>query len=258
MLYNKTWFTGFYTLYQKEVQRFFKVWMQTLATPMITALLYYTVFSLSFPHDHQGENATPYIQFLAPGLMMMAMMQNAFANTSSSLIIAKVQGTIVDLLMTPLTPFQISTAMGMAALTRAVVVGLASAVILLPASGLGIASPWVMLYFLLVSGLFMGFIGLLAGIWAEKFDQIATITNFVIIPMSFLSGTFYRAESLPEPWPFIIHLNPFFYLIDGFRHGFTGHGEAPLSVGILLTATLTAFFWWLSCFLLDRGWKLRQ
>jgi ABC-2 type transport system permease protein len=228
---------GLKTLYVREVRRFMKVGMQTLAAPVVTALLYMLVFVVAVGGGRE-VHGVDYGTFVAPGLVMMQILSNAFANSSSSILQAKFNGLMGDFLTPPLTPAEHVAGFGAGAATRGVVVGAVSLLAVLPFARLPIAQPWAILYFGVGAALIMGFVGIMAGLWSEKFDHMAAVTNFVIMPMTFLSGTFYLVERLPEPFRTASHYNPFFYLIDGFRYGFTGQAESNLVVGAVMTAVL--------------------
>ena len=248
---------GLYTLYAKEVRRFLTVGTQTVLAPLVTSLLFLAIFVLALGHAVDRVGGVLYIQFLVPGLVMMAMTQNAFANTSSSLLIAKVQGNIVDLLMPPLSPLEMTLGLALGGLTRGLIVGLVTLLAMLFFAPLSLAHPTYALFHAIAASLLLAEIGILAGIWSEKFDHMAAITNFVITPLAFLSGTFYSTDRLPDFWRGVAHLNPFFYMIDGFRYGFIGHADGALGTGILLmlgaNAVLLGFIH--RCF--KRGTKLK-
>ena len=251
--------TGFTTLYLKEVRRFWKVGMQTVAAPVVTTLLYMMVFVVAVRGASPPIHGTPFAEFIAPGLIMMAMINNAFANSSSSLLQAKMMGLTPDFLTPPLSALEQVLAFSLGAATRGVVVGAVTAVTisLLPFNGLGVAHPWAVIYFAVGASLLMGLVGIATGLWSEKFDHLAAITNFLIMPMTFLSGTFYLVDKLPEPFRTASHYNPFFYLIDGFRYGFIGSAEGNLTAGVLVTAGLVAglFLWSWRVFV--TGWRLK-
>lgn len=248
---------GFATLYIKEVRRFLNVATQTILAPMVTALLFLAIFSLALGHHGDIVENVPYGSFLAPGLIMMVMTQNAFANTSSSLLISKLQGNIVDLLMPPLSPLEIVLAMALSGVTRGLVVGLATALamrIFVPFSLL----HWGFILFHAVNAsLLLSLLGILGGIWAEKFDHLAAVTNFVITPLAFLSGTFYSIQRLPDLWHTIAHLNPFFYVIDGFRYGFIGWKDGSLEAGIVTMLATNGLLFLLAHRLFVKGYKLK-
>lgn len=250
---------GMKTLYLREVRRFFKVAMQTVFSPVISTLLYMMVFAMALG----GANrplilGVHYSDFLAPGLIMMSILNNAFQNTSSSLAQSKMQGSSVDFLMPPLSPWELTAAFIGGAATRGVVVGAVSAICVLPFANIWPAHLWAVVYFAVMSSLMMGAIGLLGGIWAQKFDQLAAVTNFIITPLSFLSGTFYLVDNLPEPFRSLSHANPFFYLIDGFRYGFIGQADGDLLTGVLVSAGITAALLLLCRQVLASGYRLKS
>lgn len=228
---------GFRTLYMREVRRFLKVGTQTLAAPVVTALLYMLVFVVAAA-GAQPVHGLPYGAFVAPGLIMMQILNNAFANSSSSLLQAKMNGLMGDFLTPPLTPLEHTAAFTLGAVTRGVLVGGVTWLAVLPFAHVGVAQLWAVLFYGLGAALILGFLGVMAGLWSEKFDQMAVVTNFVVMPMTFLSGTFYLVERLPEPFRTFSRFNPFFYLIDGFRYGFIGQAEGSLAVGVAMTLGL--------------------
>ncbi|MEM7669915.1 MAG: ABC transporter permease [Pseudomonadota bacterium] len=226
---------GFRTLYIREVQRFMNVYTQTILAPVATSVLFMVVFSLAFASRRSGPADFPFEVFLAPGVMMMAVIQNAFANTTSSLMIAKVQGNIVDTLMPPLSAAELLAGYALGGATRGIVCALAIILLVFPVLGIIPAQPFWLVAFILSGSLMLALMGLLTAIYAEKFDQTAAITNFVITPLSFLSGTFYSISVLPETFQTISRFNPFFYLIDGARIGTIGLGDADPWTGLLIT-----------------------
>ncbi|MCY0871669.1 MAG: ABC transporter permease [Acidithiobacillus caldus] len=245
------------TLFRKEVLRFAKVWLQTIAAPLVTTLLYLLVFGHALGGRVTIYPGVDYTTFIVPGLMMMSVLQNAFANSSSSLIQSKVTGNIVFLLLSPLSPTEIFLAMTAAAIVRGAAVGLAILALALLYLQIPILHPlWVVIFTILGAG-GMGALGIIAGLWAEKFDQIAGFQNFLIMPLTFLAGVFYSVQSLPGVWRSFSMVNPFFYIIDGFRYGF--FADADVSVWVSLAVALVFFLlaggwaWWL----LYRGYKLR-
>lgn len=253
---------GLWTLYKREVGRFLKIWMQTLFAPIVTTLLFMTVFKLAFGDrgeltgDFAGLN---YNSFLAPGLIAMSMLQNAFQNSSSSLTVSKVQGSHVDFLMPPLSPLELTIGFVAGAATRGLLVGLIAGVAI-HASGLAslsIANVWALIWFALMASIMLAALGALGGIWADKFDHLAAVSNFVIVPLTFLSGTFYDINVLMEPFRTLAAFDPFFYLIDGFRYGFLGVANSNILVGVCVTGALAL----LSCAavwrLLRVGYKLK-
>lgn len=234
---------GLWTLYQREVGRFLKVWMQTVFAPVVTTLLFMTVFKLAFGDRGQltGDfEALRYNDFLAPGLIMMAILQNAFANTSSSLVQAKFNATHVDFLMPPLSPLELTIAFLGGAVTRALLIALVCgvAIHLSGLASLPIRHVWPILWFSLTSSIILGALGILGGIWADKFDHLAAVTNFIIVPLTFLSGTFYDVKVMVEPFESIAHLNPIFYMIDGYRYGHIGVANGSLGIGVAYTGLL--------------------
>ena len=245
---------GLWTLYKREVGRFLKVWKQTLFAPVITTLLFMTVFKLAFGNRGEltGDFAgLDYNSFLAPGLVIMSMLQNAFQNTSSSLTIAKVQGSQVDFLMPPLSPLELTLGFIFGAVTRGLMVGIigALAIHFSGLASLDIANIWPVIWFSLMATIFLAALGAVGGIWAEKFDHLAAVTNFVIVPLTFLSGTFYDIKVLVEPFQSAAHFDPIFYLIDGFRAGFIGVSNSDLMVGAIASGVFTflagVWVWWL-------------
>ena len=248
---------GMWTLYMKEVQRFMKVWMQTLMAPIITTLLFLAIFSLALAGLRPDINGVPFINFLAPGLIMMAIIQNAFANSSSSLLVSKVQGNVVDILMPPLSPAELNIGITMGGLTRGMFVGAGTFLGMSVFVSLSIYSLAAAVFYAAIASALMSLIGLLGGIWAEKFDHLATVTNFVITPLAFLSGTFYSVQQLPDFAFWVTQYNPFFYMIDGFRFALTGHAEGSLIVGAGLLTGLTLILAIVTHVVLVRGYRLK-
>ena len=250
---------GLYTLVRKEVVRFLKVYMQTLVAPAVTTLLFYTVFALAFGGiDRDIGGNVPFLTFLAPGLIMMSMVQNAFANTSSSLIISKVQGNIVDILMPPLSSGEILTGFLSGAVLRGLAVGTITLCFLSVFAPITIHSVPTIIMFAILGTYMLGALGVIAGIWCERFDHMAAFTNFIVTPMTFLSGTFYRINMLPEIWQNIAHLNPFFYMIDGFRYGFIGQSDGNITIGIIMLVVMNALLTVLCYKLLKSGYKIKS
>ena len=248
---------GLWTLYLREVRRFWKVVFQTVGAPVVTTLLFLAIFSLALGGLRPDIGGTPFTSYLAPGLVIMAMLQNAFANTSSSLLIGKVQGNVVDILMPPLSAGELTTAIALGGLTRGLVVGVFTFLGMTFFVDFTLSNIWAVLYFAVSGSLLMSFMGMLVGIWAEKFDHMQAITNFIITPLTFLSGTFYSVDQLPEPAQVFSSFNPFFYMIDGFRYGFIGQPEGNLVVGVLLLAALNIILW-VSCYIMfDRGYRIK-
>ncbi|MEM7022584.1 MAG: ABC transporter permease [Pseudomonadota bacterium] len=248
---------GLRTLYLKEVRRFLKVPGQTLAAPVVTTLMFLLIFTLALGRGGRTVGDLPFLVFLAPGLIMMAIMQNAFANTSSSVLIAKIQGNIVDVLMPPLRPAELMFGLVAGGVTRGLLVAIAVTLSMIPVVALTAAHPGLILFHAVGGSLMMALLGLLGGIWAEKFDQMAALTNFVVTPLSFLSGTFYSIARLPEPFYTIAAINPFFYLIDGLRFGFTGHADGSIVLGVLVVIVVDVGLWLLAHRLIARGYRLK-
>ena len=250
--------TGFPTLLYKEVLRFWKVSFQTVAAPVLTTLLYLLVFSHALSSHVQAYPGVTYLQFLIPGLAMMAMLQNSFANSSSSLIQSKITGNIVFILLPPLGPGEIFLAYLLASMVRGLVVGLgvfAATVWLVP---LPIANPlWIVAFAIAGSGM-LGTMGIIAGIWSEKFDQLAAFQNFLVMPLTFLAGVFYSMHSLPPFWQSVSKLNPFFYAIDGFRYGFFGQSDVSPWTSLAIASGAFGVLSWSTLLLLRRGYKLRH
>jgi ABC-2 type transport system permease protein len=253
---------GLKTLYIKEVRRFFKVQMQTVWAPAITTLLYLAIFTVALGRGGRTVPGTaiPYATFIAPGLIVMAMMQNAFANSSFSLLVGKIQGNIVDYLMPPLSTGELMAGLIGAAVTRAILVGFAVwlAMLLWPGVSVAVQRPELVLWFGLMGSLMLAFLGLLTSLWADKFDHAAAVTNFVVTPLSLLSGTFYSVHQLAPAFQKVSHANPFFYVISGFRAGFLGVSDSPLWVGGVALLVLNGILWALCFSLLKSGWKIKN
>jgi ABC-2 type transport system permease protein len=251
---------GLQTLYFKEVRRFFKVQLQTIWAPAITTLLFLAIFALALGGVKRTVLGVPYADFLGPGLIVMGMVQNAFQNSSSSILIAKIQGSIVDVLMPPLSTGELLGAIVAGAVTRAWAVGLAvwAAMLFWPGVNVSVDNGLQVFAFGTLGAMLLALGGVLTGMWADKFDHAAAVTNFVIQPLTLLSGTFYAIDRLPDTARAISLGNPFFYLIDGFRAGFIGVAEAPVLVGLLYVGGLTLLLWALCYWALAKGWKLRN
>ena len=248
--------SGFSTLLYKELLRFWKVSVQTIAAPVLAALLFLLIFAHVMEGRVQLHDAIPYGAFLVPGLVMMSVLQNAFANSSSSLIQSKITGNIVFVLLPPLSYFEFFAAYVLAAMARGLCVGAGVLLVTLPFVPLPVGQPLWIAAFALAGSAILGVLGLLVGIWADKFDQVAAFQNFIITPLTFLAGVFYSVRSLPKFWQALSHFNPFFYMIDGFRYGFFGVADvdprlslAVVSAFLVLTSALA---------LLKRGYKLRH
>jgi ABC-2 type transport system permease protein len=246
------------TLFYKEVLRFYKVWLQTLLAPVVTSLLYLLVFSHVLEEHVHVYPGVSYTSFLSPGLIMMSIIQNAFANSSSSLIQSKVSGNIIFVLLTPVSYLEFFLAFVLAAVVRGIAVGMGVGLVAIFIVGMPVHHFTVLLLFALLNSAVLGSLGVIAGIWAEKFDQIAGFQNFVILPMSFLSGVFYSIHSLPPFWQRVSHINPFFYMIDGFRYGFFGVSDVAPSLSFAVVLVVLAGLTLISLGLLKSGYKLRQ
>lgn len=249
---------GFRTLYRREIMRFWKVGIQTLAAPVVTSLLYMMIFVVAAKGASPPVPGYDYGAFVAPGLIMMSILNNAFANSSSSLLQAKMNGLIGDFLTPPLSPIEHVAAFGLGAATRGVMVGVVTAAVVAPFAHLPVSHPWAILYFGLGAALILGLLGVMGGLWSEKFDNIAVVTNFIIMPLTFLSGTFYLVERLPEPFRTFSHFNPFFYLIDGFRYGFLGSAEGSVLAGAVMTAGLVVALASACLWMFDTGYKIKS
>ena len=248
---------GLRTLYLKEVRRFMKVATQTILAPLITTLLFLAIFVLAIGRSVDQMGGVPFMQFLAPGLIMMTMVQNAFANTSSSILIAKIQGNIVDVLMPPLSAGELTAGFALGGLTRGLLVGFTTWGAMTLIVRIGVHAPLLILFHAAAASLLLSLLGMIGAIWAEKFDQMAAVTNFIITPFAFLSGTFYSTERLPEILKFVAHLNPFFYMIDGFRYGFIGHADGSLTAGVIVMIAANVGLWLLAHRLFSRGYRLK-
>ncbi|MBI2235863.1 MAG: ABC transporter permease [Magnetospirillum sp.] len=248
---------GAWTLLLKEVRRFLKVYFQTILAPVVTTLLFLAVFALALDRVAAEVKGVPFVEFLAPGLIMMAMVQNAFANTSSSLIIAKVQGNIVDMLMPPLSAAELTAAVALGGVARGVVVGMAVT------AGMAVFVPMhahslpLIAYHAVMGSLMLSLLGMMGGIWADKFDHMAAVTNFLVTPLSFLSGTFYSIERLPEGFHAVALMNPFFYMIDGFRYGFIGQSDGPVWLGVALVGATNLMLAAATYRMFATGYKLK-
>jgi ABC-2 type transport system permease protein len=248
---------GLKTLYLREVRRFIKVYTQTLVAPLVTTMLFLAVFALALGGDHRVVAGMPFMTFLAPGLIMMAIAQNAFANTSSSLMIGKIQGNIVDSLMAPLNEHELTFGFAIGGMTRGVAVAVVVWIAMAFAVDLGLHNLFFVVYHAVMGALMLSLLGVAGGIWSDKFDHIAAVTNFVITPLSFLSGTFYSIQNLPQAAQIAAHFNPFFYMIDGFRYGFIGHADGNLWVGVAVMAAINGALWWLCTWMFRTGYKLK-
>ena len=250
--------TGFRTLVYKETLRFWKVATQTVAAPILTAMLYLLIFGHVLEGRVQVYQDVSYTAFLIPGLVMMSVLQNAFANSSSSLIQSKITGNLVFVLLTPLSHWEIFSAYVLAAMVRGIVVGFGVFVVTAWFGHMSFTAPLWIAVFALLGAAILGTMGLIAGIWAEKFDQLAAFQNFLIMPLTFLSGVFYSIHSLPPFWLTVSHLNPFFYMIDGFRYGFFGQSDINPLVSFSIVSAFLVVLSLTAIRLLQSGYRLRH
>jgi ABC-2 type transport system permease protein len=250
--------TGFLTLLHKELLRVWKVGVQTIAAPVLTAVLYLVVFAHALEERVEVFEGVGYTAFLVPGLAMMSMLQNAFANSSSSLIQSKVTGNIVFVLLPPLSYREFFAAYVGAAILRGMAVGVGVIAVTAPLAGVGLAHPLWSVTFALLGTAILGAMGVMAGIWADKIDELAAFQNFIIMPLTFLAGVFYSIRSLPGFWQKVSHLNPFFYMIDGFRYGFFGASDVDPFVSLAVVAVFFAGLSAGALALLRSGYKLRS
>jgi len=248
---------GFWTLYLREVRRFLKVGAQTVVAPVVTTLLFLAIFLLALGGQQRHVGNIAYDAFLAPGLIMMAMAQNAFANTSSSLMIAKVQGNIVDVLMPPLSAGELTWGFALGGVTRGLLVGGVVAGAMAVFVPMSMAAPGFVLFHAVAASLLLSVLGAIGGIWADKFDHIAAVTNFIVTPLSFLSGTFYSIERLPPLWQTVALCNPFFYMIDGFRAAFIGHADSSVVLGVVVMTVLDVALLAACHLMIASGYKLK-
>ncbi len=255
MIFNAT---GFQTLLYKEVLRFWKVATQTIAAPVLTAMLYLLIFGHVLEEHVHVYPGVGYTAFLVPGLVMMSVLQNAFANASSSLIQSKITGNLVFVMLTPLSHWEIFSAYVLAAVVRCLAVGAGVCVVTAWFAHLTFVGPWWIIIFALLGAAILGTMGLIAGIWAEKFDQLAAFQNFLIMPATFLSGVFYSIHSLPTFWQLVSRFNPFFYMIDGFRFGFFGQSDVAPTTSFGVVVLFLTFLTAIAMRMLKSGYKLRH
>ncbi len=249
---------GLRTLYRREVLRFWKVGMQTLLAPVVTTLLYMMIFVVAMRGARPAVEGVSFAEFVGPGLIMMSILNNAFANSSSSLVQAKLMGTAVDFLTPPLSPSELAVGFTAGAVTRGMLVGLVTAVTVWPFSRFGITHLWAVLYFSIMASIVLALVGVATGLWSEKFDHLAAVTNFIVMPMTFLSGTFYRVTNLPAPFNTFSKFNPFFYMIDGFRYGFIGRSDGSVLVGVVYTLVLAVVLGLAVLQIFRTGWRLKS
>ena len=249
---------GAWTLYKKEVLRFLIVWIQTIFSPLISSLLFLLVLSLAIGADRGDILGVPFITFLAPGLISMQVIQQSFSHSSSSFMIGKIQGNILDLLYAPLSAAEVTVSISFAAVTRSVMIAAVSIIVFKLIIKIEITNYLLLVIFTLLSSFILGNIGIIAGLWAEKFDHMATVTNFVIVPLSFLSGTFYSIDRLPEFLQIVSKANPFFYMIDGFRYSFIGQADGSITIGLVYLIILSVVSWFITYLLYKNGYKIKS
>ncbi len=249
---------GAWTLYKKEVLRFLIVWIQTIFSPLISSLLFLLVLSLAIGADRGDILGVPFITFLAPGLISMQVIQQSFSHSSSSFMIGKIQGNILDLLYAPLSAAEVTVSISLAAVTRSVMIAAVSIIVFKLIIKIEITNYLLLIIFTLLSSFILGNIGIIAGLWAEKFDHMATVTNFVIVPLSFLSGTFYSIDRLPEFLQIVSKANPFFYMIDGFRYSFIGQADGSITIGLVYLTILSVVSWFITYLLYKNGYKIKS
>ena len=249
---------GLRTHTEKEIRRFLKVGLQTLLAPVVTTLLFLAIFSLALGRSVQVIGGVPCVEFLAPGLIIMAVIQNSYANTVSSMMMSKIQGNIVDVMMPPITPAEFVIGFMMGGLVRGILVAICVGLGMWIFVPLRIFDPALVIFHAIAAASLLSMIGLVTAIIAEKFDHQASVSNFIITPLSFLSGTFYSIERLPPFWHDFAMMNPFYYMIDGFRYGFIGHADAPLSTGVLVMLGLNIALWIVCHRMVASGYKLKS
>ena len=248
---------GMWTLFSKETLRFLKVFYQTVLAPIVTNILFLTIFLIVIDRDRIIIGGIGYTEFLVPGLIMMAILQNAFMNTSSSIMISKIQGNIIDILLPPLSNLELTIALSLGGVARGMVVGLASIVVFYFFIDMKISNIFYIIFFAFSGSLTLSLLGIAAGIWSDKFDHMAGLTNFIITPLTFLSGSFYSIYKLPDILQFIAQYNPFFYFIDGFRKGFIGYSDANVMTGIVVCLFLNIILFFFIYKMFQTGYKLR-
>ena len=245
-------------LYLKEINRFLVVWAQTLLSPLISSLLFLSVLSLALGNERGNVLGYPFITFLAPGLIAMQIIQQAFSHSSSSIMIGKIQGNIVDMLFAPLSASEVTLSIILAAVTRSLLIAVVSIAIFSLFVDIFISNVFIIFIYAFLGSFILGAAGFCAGLWAEKFDHMATVTNFFIIPLSFLSGTFYTIDKLPNFLQSLSVINPFFYMIDGFRYGFLGKSDGSITVGLIYLSILALTTWLASFYLYKKGYKIKS
>ena len=248
---------GAYTLYLKETLRFLSVFGQTVIGPIISAVLFLLVISLAIGEDRPNVLGVPFIEFLAPGLIAMQIIQQAFSHSSSSLLMGKVMGNIVDLVGAPLSSGEITLSVIFASVTRALFISIISIIVFSIMIEIEIKNYLLFIIYLFLSSFLMGAAGFIAGLWADKFDNMATVTNFIIVPLSFLSGTFYSVDRLPDFLNTLSYYNPFFHMIDGFRYTFIGNIDGSIKFGLIYLSLLSIIVWFIAYLLYKKGYKIK-
>tara|TARA_Y100001958_G_scaffold159392_1_gene160697 strand:+ start:1888 stop:2700 length:813 start_codon:yes stop_codon:yes gene_type:complete len=249
---------GLFALWYRECSRFFVVWAQTLLSPLVSSLLFLCVLTLALGNERGDVLGYPFITFLAPGLIIQSMILQSFSHSVSSLMISKMQGNIVDILYAPLSSFEVSFAIILAAVTRSLLIGLISVGVFLFLIDMPIKNIPIIIYASFFGSFFIGSLGFITGLWATKFDHTATVTNFILQPLSFLSGVFYTIDRLPEFFQLISSVNPFFHIINIFRYGFLGISDGPLLFGIIYLPVLAVFSWLIAFYLYQTGYKVKS
>jgi len=249
---------GFWSLWLKECNRFMSVWQQTLLSPLVSSLLFLSVLSLALGNNRGDVLGYSFISFLAPGLIAMSILTQSFSHSVSSLMIGKIQGNIVDMLYAPLSALEVSMAIILAAMTRSFLIAIISILVFSLIVEIPINNIFYIIIFGFLSSFILGSLGFITGLWAEKYDHTATVTNFIITPLSFLSGVFYSIDKLPKLFQTISHINPFFYMIDGFRYGFLGVSDGSISFGIIYLTILGFIMWFISFYLYKKGYKIKS
>mgnify|MGYP001413311632 FL=1 len=249
---------GAYSLYIKETLRFLNVFGQTIIGPIVTAILFLLVISLAIGNERSDVLGVPFIEFLAPGLIAMQVIQQAFSHSSSSLLMGKVMGNIVDLIGAPLSAGEVSLSIIFASVTRALTISIISIIIFSLIIEIEIKNYVVFILYLFLSSFIMGAAGFIAGLWADKFDHMATVTNFIIVPLSFLSGTFYSVDRLPELLKTLSYYNPFFHMIDGFRYSFINNMDGSITFGLMYLTILSIIIWYIAYLLYKKGYKIKS
>ena len=249
---------GFKSLWFKECNRFMAVWQQTLLSPLVSSLLFLSVLSLALGNNRGDVLGYSFINFLAPGLIAMSILTQSFSHSVSSLMIGKIQGNIVDMLYAPLSALEVSMAIILAALTRSFLIAIISIAVFSLIVDITIYNIFYIFVFGFLGAFILGSLGFITGLWAEKFDHTATVTNFIITPLSFLSGVFYSIDKLPELFQKISHINPFFYMIDGFRYGFLGKSDGSITVGLIYLIILSIVMWYVAFLLYKKGYKIKS